>query len=78
MTSNRIFKLLPNDPTVGAYFRYKRFLKERPHDRILIESYKVALAKLPKAVSNQHVEVRKSGKKSLIDAAEDLMRYLGM
>lgn len=48
-----------SDPIVREYFKYRRLLKGRPYDKILKETYKVALAKLQTSVSKFHNNFKK-------------------
>ena len=73
--------LLHDDPTVADYLKYRRLLKTRPYDSLLLQSYEVALAIVQTAVSKRHTDLKKYNRSSdepLIQVAEELMRHWGM
>lgn len=71
--------LLPGDPTIYEYSKYRRLLKQQPTDKTLQHSYEVAFAKLQLAVSRRHYELKSINKDdALIRYAEELMRQWKM
>lgn len=71
--------LLPGDPTIYEYSKYRRLLKQQPTDKTLQHSYEVAFAKLQLAVSRRHYDLKSINKDdALIRYAEELMRQWNM
>lgn len=63
--------LLPGDPTIYEYSKYRRLLKQQPTDKTLQHSYEVAFAKLQLAVSRRHYELKSINKD---DALKDMQK----